>query len=151
MTAYEWMKMPKVRRLIKHMTDEVVEDLLGQAKSADAVLRETAKIAFADPRNMYNEDGTVKQIHELDERTAGSIASHETIITPDGTVIKKVKHHDKLKALNLLGTFNGTFIEKKQVNVVYGLADRMAKLRAKMNKSEVTDVEEVPAGLLNAE
>lgn len=43
--------------------------------SAERVLRERARLAFADPRKIMHPDGRIKLPHELDEDTAAAITS----------------------------------------------------------------------------
>ncbi len=45
----------------------------------ERILRETARIAFFDPRKLFHPDGTPKEITELDDDTAGAIAGVEVI------------------------------------------------------------------------
>ena len=53
----------------------------------DRVLQELARIAFADPRKFYRDDGSMKQPHELDEDTAATLASVDVVeITAPGEV-----------------------------------------------------------------
>lgn len=75
--------------------------------SRQRVLREMAKIAFSDPRDLFNQHGHLIPIHELSDSAAGAIASIEvdTIKIGEGkvTVTTKVKCWDKGKQLeNLL-------------------------------------------------
>lgn len=45
--------------------------------SAEKLLREVARIAFADPRGLVNEKGGVKGLHELDDNLAAAVSSIE--------------------------------------------------------------------------
>ena len=45
--------------------------------SADRVITELSRVAFFDVRRVFNEDGTLKAINELDAETAASIAGLE--------------------------------------------------------------------------
>ena len=87
--------------------------------TADMVLRELARIAFSDTRKLYNDDGSMKLPHELDDDTAASLAGVDTFEeTSEGMVIgytRKVKRWDKAKALELLGKHLGMFTEKREI------------------------------------
>ena len=73
-------------------------------------LREYARIAFFDIRKFYNNDGTLKTIHELDDDTAAALVSIEVTNTPIlGEFTKKIKMGDKLKALEDLAKMLGMF------------------------------------------
>lgn len=77
--------------------------------TADRVLQELARITFFDPRKLYNPDGTLKKLHDLDDDTAAAIASVEL----EGGVISKLKGWDKNsaieKAMRTLGQFKHDF------------------------------------------
>jgi phage terminase small subunit len=45
--------------------------------TADRVLQELAKLAFVDIRKLFNADGSMKRIHEIDGNTAAAIKSFE--------------------------------------------------------------------------
>lgn len=79
------------------------------------VLRELAGIAFFDIRKLFNDDGSLKRVQDLDGATAAAIASIEVVeIGPGGQLElgKKFKSPEKLKALDLLGTHLGMFAKK---------------------------------------
>lgn len=91
----------------------------------DMVIKELAKIAFLDIRKLYNENGKLKNIADIDNDTAGAIASLETLEEYEGYRdyrekigdTQKVKLLDKTKALELLGRHLGIFNDKIDVNV----------------------------------
>lgn len=73
----------------------------------ERVLQEYARIAFADIRCIFDDNGTLVPLHELDDDTAAAVASVEvqTIGDADGvmkTDTHKLKMYDKLNALNVL-------------------------------------------------
>ena len=77
-------------------------------------MRELAGIAFFDIRKLFNDDGSLKRVQELDCATAAAIASIEVVeIGPGGQLElgKKFKSPEKLKALDLLGTHLGMFAQ----------------------------------------
>lgn len=45
--------------------------------TADLVVKEIAKVAFFDPRKLFNGDGSLKLITEIDGQSAASIAGFE--------------------------------------------------------------------------
>jgi phage terminase small subunit len=85
--------------------------------SADRVLAEIARIAFADVRAMFDADGLPRPIGELDGDTAAAVAGLEVSVThgEDGSItrIAKVKIADKLAALEKLGRHLGLFDPKR--------------------------------------
>jgi hypothetical protein len=87
----------------------------GDGVTPAMVLRELAGIAFFDIRKLFNGDGSLKRVQELDGATAAAIASIEVVeIGPGGQLElgKKFKSPEKLKALDLLGTHLGMFAKK---------------------------------------
>ena len=81
----------------------------------EMVVRELAGIAFFDIRKLFNDDGSLKRVQDLDCATAAAIASIEVVeIGPGGQLElgKKFKSPEKLKALDLLGTHLGMFAKK---------------------------------------
>jgi hypothetical protein len=70
------------------------------------MIAELAKLAFADTRDLYHEDGRPKAPNELDPNTAAAVSSVETIIRTgkDGKreVSHRVRLHPKTPALDLL-------------------------------------------------
>ena len=45
--------------------------------TADNIILELARIAFCDPRAMFNEDGTMRQINEFDDDMARAVAGFD--------------------------------------------------------------------------
>lgn len=73
--------------------------------TAERVLQEVARVAFFDIRKIFNADGTLKRVHELDDDTAAAVAGIEVVeIGADGqlTISKKIKASDKGGALDKL-------------------------------------------------
>lgn len=73
----------------------------------ERVLQEYARIAFADIRCIFDDNGALVPLHELDDDTAAAVASVEvqTIGDKEGvmkTDTHKLKMYDKLNALNVL-------------------------------------------------
>lgn len=79
----------------------------------DKVLREYARIAFFDPRKLFDDEGNPKHITELDDDTAAALAGLDVIkeIDEDGVVTytKKYKISNKLHALEGVGKHLGMF------------------------------------------
>jgi len=87
---------------------EIDEALAARAKrteiDADRVLLELRRLAFFDIRRIFNADGSLKRITDLDDDTAAAIMSVEMVeIGTDGqlAISKKYKASDKKGALEL--------------------------------------------------
>jgi phage terminase small subunit len=91
--------------------------------SVDRILKELASIAFLDISEFYNEDGTLKNIKEINETARRAIQSVTTreeqgATVEDGEIkpqffnVNNIKANDKLKALELLGKYHSIFKDK---------------------------------------
>lgn len=89
--------------------------------SADRVLKELARIAFVDIGAIFNDDGSMKPLSEIDEDSRRAIVGIEVAALKDedgdyaGT-IKKIKMADKKGALVDLGKHLGLFDQKVTVD-----------------------------------
>ena len=91
--------------------------------TADRVVSELAKIAFADPRELMEwgpEGVKLKDSAELTEEQAASVAEVSETTTKDGGSLR-LKKHDKVKALELLGRHLGMFTDKVKNEISGGL------------------------------
>lgn len=81
--------------------------------TTERTLREIARLAYSDPRRLYNPDGSLKLIHELDDDAAATIASVEVdVLREDGKAVGetvKVKQWDKNSALEKAMKFHGLY------------------------------------------
>lgn len=97
--------------------------------SADRVLQELAKVAFYNPRKLFDADGRCKPITELDDDTAMAIAGMKTAhkVTgedEDGMVVfTEYKLADKLRALELCGRHLKLFTDKLEHSGRVSLAE----------------------------
>jgi len=77
------------------------------------IMQELSRIGFQDIRKLYDQDGNLKPIHELDDDTAAAIAGVEVmeIMGNEQTIAqtKKVKFWPKDKALVDMGKHIGMF------------------------------------------
>ena len=92
---------PEVTARIAELKQESTQRL---EITADRVLQEIARIAFLDPARVFDEDGTIKPITEMDEDTRRAIGSLEvTQFGQDGIgILSKVKLIDKKGGLEML-------------------------------------------------
>lgn len=86
--------------------------------SAERVLEEIRRLAFADVRGLFDEHGQLRPLHELTPEQSAAIASLEVIkrnlTAGDGEVdtIHKLKVWDKTKALEMLAKHFALLTEK---------------------------------------
>lgn len=86
----------------------------------DRVLQEYARIAFFDPRKLFNDDGRPLHLSELDDDTAAAVAGLEVNELYDGDGesigdVKKYKIADKKGALDSLARHLGMFNDRIQM------------------------------------
>ena len=129
-TAWNLLQKPAVREAVaagEQRTFEAIEIEAGR------VLAETARIAFADLRPLFNEDGTLKAFAELDGETLAGLSVIDTEERPYHRVLK-VRRHDKLQALALLGRHLGLFTRRIEVaGGGEGLAEALAAVRRSLS------------------
>lgn len=85
--------------------------------TADRVLEEIAKLAFYDPRDLFNADGSLKPVTQMDDisRAAISALDVETKAHPGGIILSrlaKVKLADKGTNLERLGRYLKLFTDR---------------------------------------
>lgn len=121
-TAYsigqENLKKPEIQAALKEEMDKRAERT---EITADKVLKEFAKLAFFDPRNLFDDKGNPKDITELDDSTAAALAGLDVVqeYDPDTGVTsytKKYKLASKQSALDSLGRHLGMFLDRSEVN-----------------------------------
>jgi phage terminase small subunit len=87
--------------------------------SQDRVLQEYARLAFFDPRKLFDADGNLKRLTELDEDAAAIIAGMDVVEFGNEKVgigiIRKLKLADKLGALNSVARHLGMFEDRLKV------------------------------------
>ena len=76
----------------------------------ERVIEEMARIAFSDTRKLFNDQGDLRPIHDLDDDAAAAVAAFEVVAVKQGRgedveidYVHKVKQYDKMKALSELG------------------------------------------------
>lgn len=120
----------------------------------DRVLLELSRIAFGDIRQIFDDKGQLKPVHELTDDVAAAIASIEVEerYSRDGVLegyVRKIKKADKLKALDMLGRYlkmweSDKSGEKNVLNININMAsDQVSQNRAKtIEHDHIGDVTE---------
>lgn len=93
------------------------------------VLREIARLSFADIRKLYREDGDLVPIHELDDDTAACVVGVEVFEEFDGEgkarvkigETKKYKLASKTESLQMAGRHLKLFTDKHEVESTGGI------------------------------
>jgi phage terminase small subunit len=120
--AYQWVSDGKVK---PHVYKAVMLARAERSKRAqitqDDVVEQLGKIAFFDIRRAFTETGVLKSFSEMDDETTFALASVENfeIKNQDGEVIgvtRKIKFHDRLRAIELLMRHMGLLHDKLRVS-----------------------------------
>jgi len=111
--ASRLLKYVNVAALIANLNDQLKERAI---VSKEKIAEELAKIGFSDIRQIFDEAGGLKDIHDLSDEAAAALSGIETSVlwgaaesgkpNPVGEV-KKIKMWDKLKALAQLTDLYG--------------------------------------------
>jgi phage terminase small subunit len=108
--------------------------------SAEKVLQGLAQLAFFDIRKLYNADGSLKEISELDEVTAAAICGVEVEKlydhfgkgqAKDKGTLTKIKLADRGINLERLGRHFKLFTDRLEVDGLGDLAAQLQKARAR--------------------
>lgn len=87
--------------------------------TAERVLREIEKLAFFDPRKLFDDDGAPIHVSKLDDDTAAAVAGLDVVMQGNQDVgfaqVLKVKLTDKSKNLELLGRHLKLFTDKIEI------------------------------------
>ena len=139
--GYVLLKKPDVKARIKYLTAIQLTEL---DVTRERVLREQARIAFADPGQMLDEDGDLLPLHEMPEdiRRAISGMDYELVRDKNGNIDGKTikpRMHSKSKALNDLMRNLGLF-EKDNRQQSGGVNDFIDELRAIAAKNGSTAI-----------
>lgn len=144
-----------------HVAEAVRKGMEERAKrnkiSQDRVLQEYAKIAFFDPRRLYDDQGNLVPIQNLPEDVAAAIAGVDVVVgkksdvavaeaaaeaaggasstTAITTTVRKIKLVDKKGALDSLARHLGMFLDKSEVTIKGDLAERLARAKERVSES----------------
>ena len=108
--------------------------------NADYVLKRLLEIDKMDAKDILNDDGSAKPIHDWPDVWRQSISGVDLIEISNSenvaTTLKKIKWPDKIKNLELLGRHFaiGAFKDRLEVSGNIGLAERVKKARERSGK-----------------
>ena len=110
--GYSNLTIPREHAVIVEIERRRKKDARKLKVTENRNLKEYARIAYFDPRQLFKEDGSAKEIHELDDNMAACIAGFD--YTEEGADKNfrrtfKYKFINKLPALESLSKFLGLF------------------------------------------
>ncbi|WP_346320779.1 terminase small subunit [Chitinophaga sp. YIM B06452] len=136
------LKKPHVQAYVQSQAEKLAEKV---GITQERVLKEYVKLAFFDPRKLYDESGALLKAHDLDDDTAAAITGMEKEELHEGYgeerrqigYTTKVKFSDKRQALDSIAKMMGwNAPEKKEVTGKDG-----APLYPELDLSDLTDEE----------
>lgn len=119
--GFELSEKPRIKTRIEEMMADTFKKL---EVTREAIIGELARIALSDIGDLFNEDGSMRPIHEIPEDTRRAIAGVDVDELFEGRgderehigFTKKLKMWDKNKALELLGKSLKMWTDKLEVS-----------------------------------
>jgi phage terminase small subunit len=97
--AWHLLRRREIREAIAALQAQRLAD---EGLSAQRVLEELRRLAFADVRSLYRDDGTLKDIQEWTAEHGAAVQEVTLQLGPMGSKVMKVRLWDKAKSLELL-------------------------------------------------
>ena len=126
--AFDLLKKPEIQNAIQEAQKKLSERT---QITQERVLAEYAKIAFLDPRKLFNDEGQIKPISELDDDVAAAIGGIDVVVSYSGSgedkepdFTKKIKLIDKKGALDSIARHLGMFKDKVELSGLIGIEQR---------------------------
>lgn len=122
--GFDLLKKPEIQQAIKAKQKEVAHKA---GITRERIIAEVARIAFSDVRNLFNADGTMKAMADIDDETAGALAGVDVVESSGDmpVITKKIKLWDKNSALERLlkhlGMENGEQTQQQAAGVTVAL------------------------------
>lgn len=117
----------------------------------ELVINELKNMILFDPRKLYDDDGNLKPIKDLDDDIAKSLAGLKVLsIRADDngntTLTKEVKWYDKQKSIELAMRYLGLFIDQKKITMEGELNTGKMDL-SKLNTEELAALAQISTKL----
>lgn len=104
--GYDILKLPAAKRFLAQKREELEAKTM---VTAERVLMEYARIAFFNPKHLYNEDSRLIPVQDLPDEVAAAISEIHIDTKGDFQEITKFKQVDKKGALDSLARHLGMF------------------------------------------
>ncbi|RUR38541.1 terminase small subunit [Vreelandella populi] len=138
-TGHDLLKKPEIARLIsERMKDREKRTEITQ----DRVLKELARLGFADLRDVFTETGHIKRPDEWSDAMGAAVSSIEVIVRPSGEVddegrpevehVHKIRLWDKNSALEKIAKHLGMFTDQ-------GIGDRNRPIHVQVVNPHAAD------------
>lgn len=139
-TGSQLLRNPKVKAKVEGKVTKVMDKL---DLSAEKTLEYVARLAFFDPKDLFEDDGSLKMIGDIPAHTRSVIAGLEVSEIFDGSqgeqkhaigLMKKVKLSDRRGALDMLMRYHSLYKDKVEVNVSEELASALSNARKRIGR-----------------
>lgn len=123
---------------VKKAAEQRLRDVLAEALDPDRSLREMARVAFSDIRELFDADGKLLPLKKWPEDIARAVAGIETVTgnvdKGDGKfdTVVKIKLWDKSRSLENALKKHGHLVEKLDVTGTVDIVDRLAAGRKRV-------------------
>jgi len=113
--AHRVLSRPSVAKAVAARKKKMAE---ANDVSANRVIEELRRVGFLNARDLFDAEGNLIPVNKLPEAVAAAIHPTEVVqrnlAAGDGVTdrVHRIRVHDKLKALELLGKKLGLFVEK---------------------------------------
>jgi len=111
-------KNPTIARIV---TRQAGRAMARREITAERVLDEMAKVAFFDPRRIFDAKGGLLAPGEIGDEEAAAIAGLDVRQTQDGSELKKIRLADKTKSLEMLGRYLRLFQDRVEHSGAVGV------------------------------
>lgn len=109
--GYQLLQNPLVQERIDHLKSHALKEI---GITRERVLTELSRIAFTSMRDLASWSGgtmSLRSSDEISEDVAAAVSEVSETVSKDGGSIK-IKQHDKVRALELLGKYQKIFTER---------------------------------------
>lgn len=147
-SATSW-QLAQDPRTVKRVHELVAQRLAAAGVTAERTKQEISRVAYADVRKLFDEEGRLKPIADIDDDTAAAITSITvqrknigTMKEPEFVDVMKIKFASKMDALGLLAKhFKLVNDEGDGVNALANaLANRLNDAKRRVAELPVEDV-----------
>ena len=119
--AHQSTRLARNPKLARIVAQQAQKEMARREITAERVLEEMAKLAFFDPRRIFDANGNLLPPSQMGEDEAAAIAGLDLRQMQDGSEMKKIKLADKLKSLEVLGRYLRLFTERVEHSGTLGV------------------------------
>ncbi len=155
--AYTLLNKNEVKRYLEIRERQIFQAMAERTNVAtERIILELMRLAFMDPRNLYNPDGSLKEIKDLPADLAACVSSVEVeeLFAGRGDKrtnygkLKKIRFWSKSDAITTLAKIKGMLIDNVKITQPLSFPE-IAKMSREHRAKVVKQLDEVLAGANN--